>query len=109
MKKVIAAVSAKLDLNVEQLGNPLRSDLPQVKLELPAKKVAPPVESFRLHPGEANCSPPLVKQQCQAQQDSYGPVLPALLGAGRPAHWHLNRTYMFVDVLNVKREKTCMD
>ena len=40
LKKVIAAVSAKLDLNVEQLGNPLRSDLPQVKLELPAKKVA---------------------------------------------------------------------
>ena len=38
----IAAASAKLDVTVEQLGNPLRSDLPQVKSELPAKKVAPP-------------------------------------------------------------------
>ena len=34
----IAATSAKLDVTVEQLGNPLRSDLPQVKSELPAAK-----------------------------------------------------------------------
>ena len=39
----IAAASAKLDVTVEQLGNPLRSDLPQEKSELPAKKVAPPL------------------------------------------------------------------
>ena len=36
----IAAASARLDVSVEQLGNPLRSDLPQVKSELHAKKVA---------------------------------------------------------------------
>ena len=34
----IAAASAKLDVTVEQLGNPLRSDLLQVKSELPTAK-----------------------------------------------------------------------
>ena len=45
----IAAASAKLDVTVEQLGNPLRSDLPQVKSELPVKKVEQPFGELQ-HP-----------------------------------------------------------
>ena len=45
----LAAASAKLDVSVEQLGNPLRSDMPQVKSELPAKRAAKHMIRHQIH------------------------------------------------------------